>query len=76
MFGRGGEEAEALAKAGLPFQVVPGITAALGCAASAGIPLTLRGVSSSLRLATAISKGASDPDWQLLAQPDRHSRSI
>ena len=69
VFGRGGEEAEALAKAGLPFQVVPGITAALGCAASAGIPLTLRGVSSSLRLATAISKGASDPDWQLLAQP-------
>ncbi|MCH8867256.1 MAG: uroporphyrinogen-III C-methyltransferase [Proteobacteria bacterium] len=66
VFGRGGEEALSLAKAGLPFQIVPGITAALGCAAYAGIPLTLRGVSGSVTLATAKLDKDLGPDWPQL----------
>lgn len=66
VFGRGGEEAKALADAGLPFQIVPGISAAMGCAAYAGIPLTLRGVSASVTLATAKLDGDIDPDWPRL----------
>ena len=63
VFGRGGEEALALAAAGLPFQIVPGISAALGCAAYAGIPLTLRGVSGSVTLASAKLDNDLGPDW-------------
>ena len=66
VFGRGGEEAKALADAGLLFQIVPGISAAMGCAAYAGIPLTLRGVSASVTLATATLDGDVDPDWPRL----------
>jgi uroporphyrin-III C-methyltransferase/precorrin-2 dehydrogenase/sirohydrochlorin ferrochelatase len=66
VFGRGGEEALALAEANLPFQVVPGISAALGCAAYAGIPLTLRGVSGSVTLATAKLDDDVGPDWPRL----------
>jgi uroporphyrin-III C-methyltransferase/precorrin-2 dehydrogenase/sirohydrochlorin ferrochelatase len=66
VFGRGGEEALALAEAGLPFQIVPGISAALGCAAYAGIPLTLRGVSGSVTLATAKLDNDLGPDWPQL----------
>lgn len=71
VFGRGGEEAEALAAAGIRFEVVPGITAASGCAASAGIPLTLRGVTESVRLVTGhrMDDRVLEPDWGTLADP-------
>ncbi len=66
VFGRGGEEANALIAAGLPFEVVPGITAAIGCAASAGIPLTLRQVSTSVTMATAKLSDGKTADWAKL----------
>jgi uroporphyrin-III C-methyltransferase/precorrin-2 dehydrogenase/sirohydrochlorin ferrochelatase len=68
VFGRGGEEAEALATAGLRYQIVPGVSAALGCAAYAGIPLTYRGVSRGVTLATASLDGEASADWNALAQ--------
>ena len=69
IFGRGGEEAEALASAGLPCAVVPGITAAAGCAAAAGIPLTHRDAAQSVALVTAHGKDSEDRlDWQALAR--------
>lgn len=68
IFGRGGEEARALQRAGLPYQIVPGISAALGCAAYAGIPLTMRGMSASVTFATAKLGGTSAPDWGALVR--------
>ena len=67
IFGRGGEEIDALAAAGIPVIVVPGITAALGAAAAAGLPLTQRGVAQSVTLVTAMGDGAEGLDWRALA---------
>ena len=61
VFGRGGEEAEELAAARIPFEIVPGISAALGAAASTHIPLTHRDVSSQVTLATAHFKDETPP---------------
>ena len=63
IFGRGGEEVLALSHAGLPYQIVPGISAAIGCAAYAGLPLTLRGISSSVTFATAKLENEIPQDW-------------
>lgn len=68
VFGRGGEEMAYLQSHGIPVEVVPGITAALGCAASAGLPLTQRGLSSAVTFVTGRgSDGDPDVDWSALA---------
>jgi uroporphyrinogen III methyltransferase/synthase len=71
VFGRGGEEAEALRQAGIPFEVVPGVTAALGAAAYAGIPLTHRQYASAVALVTGHedpTKPGTSLDWEALAR--------
>ena len=70
LFGRAGEEIEALTAAGVAFEIVPGVTAALGCAAMAGIPLTHRDWAQSVRFVTARRRdGAINADWPELARP-------
>ena len=70
IFGRGGEEAEALAEAGIAHEVVPGITAALACGAEAGIPLTHRNAARMLTFVTGhTSGGRLDLDFAALARP-------
>jgi uroporphyrin-III C-methyltransferase/precorrin-2 dehydrogenase/sirohydrochlorin ferrochelatase len=70
VFGRGGEEQAALAGEGIPVEVVPGITAALGCAASIGLPITQRGQNRAFTILTGASEhGVADHDWQALAKP-------
>jgi len=68
VFGRGGEEMSHLHRAGIEVEIVPGITAATGCAASAGIPLTHRGVASAVTFVTGHrAEGEPDIDWSSLA---------
>lgn len=67
VFGRGGEEALALAEAGIPFEVVPGISSIAAVPAAAGIPVTHRGVADRVTIATAHAADGSPPDYASLA---------
>jgi len=71
IFGRGGEEAAFLLKRGIDVQIIPGITAASGCAAALGLPLTHRGVATSVRFVTGHCRAdlPLDFDWVSLADP-------
>ena len=69
VFGRLGEELEVLRRAGVPVVIAAGVTAALGAAASAALPLTQRGRSQSLTLVTAMGEAAERLDWRALAAP-------
>lgn len=71
VFGRGGEEAEACRAAGVPVEVVPGISAALGAAAAAQIPLTHRSSASIVSFVAGQCKGLTDQDWAGLAGKGR-----
>ncbi|MCY3821051.1 MAG: siroheme synthase CysG [Gammaproteobacteria bacterium] len=72
IFGRGGEEIETLRRHGIGFEVIPGVTAALGCAAYAGIPLTHRDWAQSVRFVTGhLRDDVVNLDWPELAKPDQ-----
>ena len=71
LFGRGGEEVEVLARAGIAWEVVPGVTSAFGVPAAAGIPVTQRGLAASVTVVTGrvgAPDGTSGPDWEALAR--------
>ena len=71
IFGRGGEEAEACRAAGVPVEVVPGISAAIGAAAAAQMPLTHRASASIVSFVAGQCKGLTEQDWTGLAGPGR-----
>lgn len=71
IFGRGGEELEACRVAGVPVEVVPGISAAMGCAAAANLPLTHRDIASAVTFVAGQCKGLSDQNWAGLAGAGR-----
>ncbi len=71
IFGRGGEEVEAVREAGLPVEVIPGVSAALGAAAEAMLPLTHRDWSSAVSFVAGQCKGLTDQDWSGLAGKGR-----
>ena len=71
IFGRGGEEVEAAREAGVSVEVIPGITAAIGCAAEALLPLTHREAASAVSFVTGQCKGLSEQDWSGLAGQGR-----
>lgn len=71
VFGRGGEEVEAVRAAGLPVEVVPGVSSALGCAAEVMLPLTHRDWSSAVSFVAGTCKGLSEQDWAGLAGQGR-----
>ncbi len=72
IFGRGGEEIDSLVDENIPFQIVPGITAAAGCAAYAGIPLTHREYSQAAIFATGhLKDGTVDLNWKMLAHTNQ-----
>lgn len=73
IFGRGGEEAEACDAAGVPVEVVPGISAAMACAAQAQMPLTHRDSASAVTFVAGQCKGLTDQDWSGLAG---HGRTL
>ncbi len=69
VFGRGGEEAQTLLDAGVPFEIVPGITSAVAAPAAAGIPVTHRGVAAAVTVVTGHRRaGEPDVDWRSLAK--------
>lgn len=68
VFGRGGEEALALARSGVPFRILPGITSAFAALANAGIPATMRGFNKAIVLATGHAGTDDDLDWAALAK--------
>lgn len=71
IFGRGGEEMDAARAAGVPVDIVPGITAALGCAAGVGMPLTHRDIASSVTFVAGQKRDLASQDWRGLAGPGR-----